>query len=197
MRQLRLLKRDQRGAALVEFALVAPAAMLLMMGVFELGHTMYVQAIVNGAIQEAGRDSTVERATLGRIEGAVRRQVGRVAPDAQITFKRAFHTKYATIDRMEPFTDLNGDGECNDGEPYEDVNGNGTRDRARGKDGQGNARDVVVFQVDVVYDRLFPMPSLAGWSEQNTVVGRTMLRNQPFRQQDKQKKVRNCNGGGV
>lgn len=192
MRLLRHLRDDQTGAAIVEFALVAPTMILLLAGVFELGHTMYVQSIVNGAMQEAGRDSTVENAALGRIEAEVRNRVGPVAPGATFTFRRAFHTDYATIDKLELFIDLDGDGRCNDGEPFEDLNDNGVHDRARGKNGQGNARDVVVFQVDVTYDRMFPMPSLQGWSASNTVIGRTMLRNQPFRQQDKSKKVKNC-----
>lgn len=192
MMLLRKLRRDQTGAAIIEFALVAPTMILMMMGVFELGHTMYVQSIVNGAMQEAGRDSTVERANLRDIEAQVTRRVGTVTPGAEFTFKRAFHTEYSTIDKMELFTDLNGDGVCNNGEPFEDLNENGVRDRARGKDGQGNARDVVVFEVEVAYDRMLPMPSLQGWSAQNKVYGRTFLRNQPFRQQNKVKKVKNC-----
>ena len=174
------LARDARGAAIVEFALVAPTTILLMMGVFELGHTMYVQSIVNGAMQEAGRDSTIENAQLSAIEDKARNRIGTISPNAEISFKRAFHSSYALIDRYEPFNDLDGDGRCNNGDPFEDLNGNGIRDRARGQDGQGDARDVVVFQVDVVYKRMFPMPSLSGWSETNTVTGRTLLRNQPF-----------------
>lgn len=191
---LRKLRQNQAGAAIVEFGLVAPTMVVMMMGVFELGHTMYVQSIVNGAIQEAGRDSTVESANLANIEAQVRRRVGPVAPGAEFEFKRAFHQQYSTVNRKEPFTDLDGNGKCNEGEPYEDLNGNGIRDLATGVDGQGNARDVVVFQVDVEYDRLFPMPTLSGWSSENTVVGRTILRNQPFRQQDRSVSVDNCEG---
>lgn len=200
MSLLAKLRRDQAGAAIVEFALVAPTMVVMMMGVFELGHTMYVQSVVNGAMQEAGRDSTVERANLANIETQVRRRVGPVAPGAVFEFKRAFQQQYVTINRKEPFSDLDGDGKCNDGEPYEDLNDNGIRDLATGVDGQGNARDVVVFQVDVEYDRLFPMPSLSGWSNENTVVGRTILRNQPFRQQDRSVSIEGCvgpdDGGG-
>ena len=201
MTWLKRLYRNQAGAAIVEFALVAPTMVVMMMGVFELGHTMYVQSVVNGAMQEAGRDSTVERAHLANIEKQVRRRVGPVAPGAEFEFKRAFHQRYASVNRKEPFTDLDGNGKCNEGEPYEDLNGNGIRDTASGRDGQGNARDVVVFQVDVEYDRLFPMPTLAGWSKENTVVGRTLLRNQPFSQQDRSVSVENCvgpdEGGGM
>lgn len=193
----RALAGDQRGATIVEFALVAPTLVLLLAGVFELGHTMYVQSIVNGAIQEAGRDSTVENAQLDKIEAQVRKRVGPIAPGAEFVFRRAFHRDYALIDRLEPFTDVDGDGRCSNGDPFEDLNGNGIRDRTQGRDGQGDARDVVVFEVAVTYDRMLPMPSLSGWSDDNTVSGRTFLRNQPFRQQDRQSAVENCEGPGV
>ena len=192
------LKQDEHGAAIVEFALVAPTTVLLMMGVFELGHTMYVQSIVNGAMQEAGRDSTIESAKLDAIEEKASRRIGTITPGAEIFYKRAFHKDYGLINRYEPFTDVDGDGRCNNNEPFEDLNGNGVRDQANGVDGQGDARDVVVLQVDVTYNRLLPMPSLSGWSEKNTVTGRTFLRNQPFRQRERTK-IDNCDVemGGV
>lgn len=192
------LKRNEEGAAIVEFALVAPTTILLMMGVFELGHTMYVQSIVNGAMQEAGRDSTIESAKLDQIEAQASKRIGAVTPDAEISYKRAFHKDYGHVNRYEPFTDVDGDGRCNNNDPFEDLNGNGVRDLANGVDGQGDARDVVVLQVDVTYRRMLPMPSLSGWSESNTVSGRTFLRNQPFRQSERAK-IDNCDVemGGV
>lgn len=191
MTATRELGRNQQGAAIVEFALVAPTLILLIMGVFELGHTMYVQSIVNGAMQETGRDSTIENADLKTIEELASKRIRSVTPNAEITYKRAFHKDYGLINRYEPFTDVDGDGRCNNNDPFEDLNGNGIRDRANGQDGQGDARDVVVLQVEVTYRRMLPMPSLSGWSEDNTVSGRTFLRNQPFRQSE-QSKIGNC-----
>ncbi|MFN4114516.1 MAG: TadE/TadG family type IV pilus assembly protein [Sphingomonadaceae bacterium] len=192
MTRLRQIRNDQSGATIVEFALIAPTLMLLLTGLFELGHTMYVQSIVNGAMQEAGRNSTIENARINQIAAETRKKIRGVAPNATITFRRRNHQHYASIGKMEQFTDLNGDGRCNDGEPFEDLNDNGRRDRANGLGGQGNARDAVVFTVTVTYKRMLPMPSLAGWSPTNTVQGTTILRNQPFRQQEKRVKIRNC-----
>lgn len=191
MMKLKRLSSNQDGAAIVEFALIAPTMVLMMMGVFELGHTMYVRGVVNGAMHEAGRDSTIENAKLKKIEDQVRRRVGPVAPKAKFKFQRTFHNSYSTIEKMELFTDVNGDGKCSDGEPFEDLNDNGIRDKASGTSGQGSARDAVVFQVTVTYKRLFPMPGLSGWSSKNKVMGRTILRNQPYRQQES-KKIGKC-----
>lgn len=194
MRLVRHIKRDERGAAIVEFALVAPTMLLMVMGLFELGHTMYVQSIVNGALQEAARDSTIENANIGQITADARDRMRRVSPRATITFTRSNFGEYAEYEKLEDFVDANGDGRCNNGEAFEDLNDSGKRDRAKGLNGQGNARDVVLLQATVNYPRLLPMPGLAGWSSRNTVVGSTMIRNQPFKQKERPVKVRNCMG---
>lgn len=194
MNLFRRIGRDDRGAAIVEFALVAPTMILLVMGLFELGHTMYVQSIVNGALQEAARDSTIENANIGDITKMARDRMKRVTPRAKIKFTRSNFGQYAEYDKLEDYIDLNGDGRCNNGEAFEDLNDSGKRDRAKGLNGQGNARDVVLLQATVTYPRLLPMPGIAGWSSKNTVVGSTMLRNQPFKQMERPVKVRNCMG---
>lgn len=195
MTLLHRLKHDDRGATIVEFALLAPTMLVMMFGLFELGHTMYVQSIVNGAIQEAGRDSTVEKAKTGQIEANVRKTIRNIAPGAKIEFQRQAYIEYSTIERLELFVDANGDGVCNDGELYEDLNGNGAHDKVTGKSGQGGANDIVVFRVKATYDRLFPMPSLSGWSKQTEVIGTTLLRNQPYREKEKRnRKIKNCGG---
>lgn len=193
MSALQKLQRDTEGATIVEFALIAPTMLLMMCGIFELGHTMYVQSIVNGAIQEAGRDSTVEKPQIGEIEANVRKTIRNVAPGAKIEFKRQNYSEYRTIDRLELFTDLNGDGVCNDGEAFEDLNDSGKHDKVTGRGGQGGADDIVVYQTIVTYDRLFPMPSLDGWAKQTEIVGTTLLRNQPYREKERRVKVLTCN----
>ena len=50
----RALRRDQSGATVVEFALVAPIALLLIMGTLELGYQQYVATVLNGAMDQAG-----------------------------------------------------------------------------------------------------------------------------------------------
>ena len=50
------VRRDARGVAAVEFALVAPALLLTIMGIFDLGYNIYANTMVQGAIQRAARD---------------------------------------------------------------------------------------------------------------------------------------------
>jgi Flp pilus assembly pilin Flp len=60
MAALRSLRRDKRGATIVEFALVSPVMILMMMGLGDMGYQVYAQSILNGAMQKAARDSAIQ-----------------------------------------------------------------------------------------------------------------------------------------
>ena len=49
----------QRGATIVEFALVLPVLCVLLLGMLDLGYRSYVTSIVQGALHEAARMATV------------------------------------------------------------------------------------------------------------------------------------------
>ena len=48
MSRLRHLHRDREGAALLEFALVAPVLLLMLLGMFDMGYNYYVQSQLQG-----------------------------------------------------------------------------------------------------------------------------------------------------
>jgi Flp pilus assembly protein TadG len=54
------LRRDKRGVTIVEFAMVAPVMILLIMGLGELMYTVYAQSVLSGAVQKAARDSAIQ-----------------------------------------------------------------------------------------------------------------------------------------
>jgi Flp pilus assembly pilin Flp len=180
--RMRALVRDERGATLVEFALVAPVLLLTLLGVFEMGYNYYIQAQLHGSIQKAARDSTIETAigNSEEIDAKVGRAVHQIVPSAEIEFDRRSYANFADVSQPEDFTDIDGNGTCSDGEPFEDANGNGSWDEDRGSDGQGGARDAVLYVVTVSYKRAFGMGQLLGMPEMFTTEATTVLRNQPF-----------------
>jgi Flp pilus assembly pilin Flp len=182
MTTLRALRRDERGATLVEFALVAPVLLLTLLGLFEMGYNYYIQAQLQGAIQKAARDSTIETAMgkTSEIDDRVANAVHMIVPDAQVGFSRTSYTNFADLSEPEDFTDIDGNGTCSDGEPFEDANANGTWDQDRGKLGQGGARDAVLYVVSVSYRRMFGVARLIGFPEMFTTEATTVVRNQPF-----------------
>lgn len=192
---LRHLRKDSRGVAAVEFAMVAPALLLTIMGIFDVGYNIYANTMVQGAIQRAARESTIEGSDsrLDQIDARVARAVNNVVPQATIAFSRKAYANFSDVSRPEDFTDSDNNGQCDNGEPFEDANRNGTWDDDRGVSGRGGARDAVLYSVTVTYARGFPMASLIGLPDTVTTEAATVLRNQPYKLQDNNPTVGACN----
>lgn len=175
--------RDQQGVTVIEFAFVAPIALLLIMGTLELGYQQYASAILNGAMDEAGRNSGLESgpAALEAIDDKVRETVRNVVPSAQFKFERRAYSDFRSVNRPEPFEDSKVvNGTRDPGECFVDLNGNGVWDALRGKDGQGGAAQVVQYRTTVTYPRLLPLYNWLGWGNDVTLVSSTTLVNQPY-----------------
>ena len=180
------LLRDECGVITVEFAMVAPVLMLMLMGLFDLSYNMYTTQMLQGAIENAARNASIEGATgkEAQLDGMVSTAVRAVAPAAALTFTRRSYSSFTKAGRPEDYTDVDGNGTCNKGEPFEDANGNGKWDADGGKAGFGGARDAVLYTVTVKYNRPFPIAGLIpGQSKTFTLSAATVLRNQPYGQQ--------------
>lgn len=191
------LIRDERGATIVEFAMVAPIMGLALLGAFDVAHTLYMRGVLQGVVQKTARDSTLEtglestqQATL---DARVRAQVEALASNATTTITRSYYRTFsnAAAARFEPWTDTDGNGTCNGGEPYEDTNNNSSWDSAGGNSGQGGAKDAVIYTVRVSYPRAFPIYNFVGGSNTTVITATTVLRNQPYGDQAVPT-VRNC-----
>jgi len=191
----RRLRKDEEGATLTEFGFVAPVLIVMIMGIFDMAHSQYTSALMNGAIQEAGRDLTLETAgsQASNIDQRVIDAVSNVAPNtATVTLEKLSHYDFSDIGEAEEFTDDDGDGICNNNEVFVDANQNGQWDADRGQTGIGGARDAVLYTAIVTYPRLFPMAGLAGLPENVTLRASTVLRNQPYDEQNRSTTTGNC-----
>ena len=186
------LVTDESGATLVEFALVVPVLMTMLLGLFDVSYNMYANAILEGAMQEAGRNSTIEDANTGSIDAEVAQQVRRAVGTANVTFARTSYSEFSDVSQPEDFTDINGDGTCNDGEPFEDANGNGAYDLDRGASGQGGARNAVVLTATMTFDRFFPIDAFTSLPSKYTATSSTVLRNQPYDINENPPATENC-----
>ncbi|MDJ0977770.1 MAG: pilus assembly protein [Erythrobacter sp.] len=180
------LCKDDDGVTLVEFAFVAPVLILMLMGIFDMAHTQYTSAMMNGTMQAAGRDLTLESAgsRVSDIDQLVIDRVRTVVPgSATIQLEKLSHYEFSDIGEAEEYDDDNGDGVCNNNEVFIDANANGQWDSNRGAQGIGGARDAVLYTAVVSYKRLFPMYSVAGMPQDVTLRASTVLRNQPYDEQ--------------
>lgn len=178
-------RRDERGAYLIEFALVFPAFLLLIMGIFDIGVQMYAKAVLVGAVNQAARDSTLEANATNQsaVDGRVRDVMGTVAGYGTLSFERLNYLDFTSVGRAEDFTDGNGNGRRDAGECFQDANNNGNWDSDRGGQGQGGASDVVLYNVSLTYDRIFPLWRMLGEPQRHTITASTVLRNQPYNNQ--------------
>jgi Flp pilus assembly protein TadG len=190
------LRRDKAGATVVEFAIVAPVMGLLLVGAFDIAHTLYTRAVLQGIVQKTARDSTLETGLEANqqtvLDNRVKAQVSALANNSTITITRKFYRTFsaAAVAQYEPYTDTSGDGLCNRNEPYEDTNNNSRWDNS-GNSGQGSAKDAVLYTVNVSYPRFFPLYRFVGGSNTTTITATTVLRNQPYGDQAAPT-VRNC-----
>jgi len=183
MLRTRNLARDARGSTIMEFGLVAPVVILMLMGFFDLGHSMYVRSVLQGAVEKAARDGTLESGATNStaLDDKVKTQMRPIAGKwATYLSTRKSYSTFTNVAQAETFTDTNSNGVRNAGECFQDVNGNSTYDTDMGKSGQGGASDVVLYTMTVSYPRMFPLYGLLRWSRNVSISGSTVLRNQPY-----------------
>ena len=188
------LLKDNSGAALVEFAMIAPVLVFTLLGVFEIGYNFYIQSQLQGTVQKTARSSTIESASgkEAAIDARVKTAVHLIAPKATVTYNRKAYATFSKVSQPEDFKDLDGDDVCNNGEQFEDANGNGQWDTDRGMQGFGGARDVVLYTVTITYPRAFGMATLLGFGDTVDFEATTVLRNQPYDTQVINSVLQNC-----
>jgi TadE-like protein len=187
-----LLADDQTGSSIVEFAVIAPVMFTLLLGGFDLGHNLYMQSVLQGAVNKAARDSALETGTQEevqeRVDASVKAQVLAVHSGARITdgdiersFFRTF-TDAAYPDSEVILLDGGEIGVCEEGEKFIDENNSGFFEDDGVADGQGYTRDAVKYSVTVRYERLFPFPKMAGLDGEVELNASTVIANQPYGQ---------------
>jgi len=181
-RALNKLSADSRGITIVEFAFIAPTLMIMLMGTFDLGFRAYAGSVLQGELQKAARDSTLETgsSSASSLDTRVQTQVSKIVSNGTWTFSRKSYSSFTRAGQAENFTDTNGNGHRDPGECFQDENGNGQWDADVGLNGQGTSDDIVIYTASVTYPRVFPMYGLLGWSPNETLTASTALRNQPY-----------------
>jgi Flp pilus assembly protein TadG len=201
-RLIRALRRSHRGATAIEFAIICPVLLLLIMGLGELAFQAYLQAALTGAIQKAARDSTIEGNNTASanttIDNNVMVSVNTVIKNA--TWDTPIRESYAHFADIGPeyYWDNNPANGKYDAstECFLDANGNGVWDADPGASGQGGADAAVVYQMGFTYPRLFPLYKMLGWPSTVHIVAKTIMKNQPYKYQNTPDDTLICPKGG-
>lgn len=181
-RPLADLWRADDGGALIEFAMVAPVAMLMSMGLCDVAYQLYMQSVLAGLVQKTARDATIQNATTATLDAKVLTLMQNINKGALYATGSPTRESYSTFGAIapEPFTDSNRNGIRDAGECFTDVNGNGAWDADAGILGNGGASDMVVYTATMTYPHLFPVATWMGWPTRATITATTIMKNQPY-----------------
>ena len=184
-RQLRpkALWQCQAGSSAIEFALIAPVFLMMMMQIFNLGQMVYGKVLLAGATEAAARTSALETAETAAADAMVSGIVRKVLAGATITSTRKSYNDLDDLGRAERWNDSNANGTCDAGESYVDENRSDTWDSDVGASGNGGAGDVVLYRVTVAYNPLFTVPFAPGSWRRTTMSAVAVRKNQPFANQ--------------
>lgn len=177
-------RRCERGITAVEYALILPPLLFLIMGVIEFSLFLFVQSSLEGATFSASRTgktgfvdspSTREETILQALDD----RVGFFLDMQRMTIDSRSYADFASIGQPEPFVDVNGNGERDITENYTDSNGNGTYDTDMGIEGPGSAGEVVVYTVSYPWRVLNPLfHTYLG--ETIEVTSKFVVKNEPY-----------------
>lgn len=180
LRSVGRLRRDERGNALTEFAIVAPVFLTLLLGTFDIGQMVYAKSVLNGAVEQAARKSSLEGGDTDAADKMVERMVRPILPGVVVESERKSYFDFVDVGRAEIFTDANHNETCDNGESYTEEVNIGQWDEDIGQDGNGGANDVVIYTVTATYAPTFKIPfAPASWNERK-LTSTAVRKNQPF-----------------
>ena len=142
----KIIIKNQKGAAIVEFAIVAPLLILLVVGICEFGLLWYNSQVIINASREGARSGIVQRTdsagiplySANEIEADIRTIVHNYSSQRLITFGSNTPPSVSVSGENGAFQDL--------------------------------------LQVDVVYTYNFLVPSIFGFNTTKTLTGTTVMK---------------------
>lgn len=157
----RRITDDRQGSAAVEFGIIAPLFILMIVGIAEVGTTLFVGALMEGAVRDASRYGITGQ------DGASRPQIIRdIIADRTIglvdinvaAISTQVYDSFDSIGSQEPYTDDSpANGTYDTGEAFVDINMNGSWDADQGRASVGEPGEIVLYTID--YD----LPLLTGY----------------------------------
>lgn len=185
------LARDNRGAAMIEFGLLIVPLMAMIMAAGELGYRTYVKAQLQGSLNDVARSVVVEKPGISgtgtveqRIETAVKDRMKPLLQSGSWSFSIENYTSFNAIDKPEPLvTDKNGNGRYDKDDCWVDTRDNKKFDSDGGRTGLGGADDVVVYDVRLTANNLFPVMGFFRAGPTFVTQATALVRTQPYAKQ--------------
>ncbi|HEX6139533.1 MAG TPA: TadE family protein [Candidatus Limnocylindria bacterium] len=101
---VRRSKRRSRGQSLVEFALILPIFLLVLMGILDLGRAVYYSSTLSNAAREAARQGIVDQTCSHVVDQALQRSVGMDNVAVEVVWLDGSNTQTRTCQPVETGT---------------------------------------------------------------------------------------------
>lgn len=182
------LLADQRGAYILEFALLSPVFLAMILGFVDFSYWAYMKATTTGALERVARSAGVGGPSVDptTFEIPVQNLVKTIAKDSTFTWTKKSYFNFSGVGKPEKLTsDKNNNGQYDLGDCWEDSVENGNYDTAQGTTGIGGADDIVYYTVKVDFQPLIPLGGFFPFLPAGrSVSASTMIKRQPFAAQD-------------
>ncbi len=154
----------QRGATLVEFALVSPLLILTILGILQVGLAGWAKSTLENSLRDSARfavtgadDPASGKSRADAILDLVEQRMSDFPknPTGVMTLTTKVYPSFEDIGRPEPEND--GNGVCDAGESFTDINGNGSFDADAFATGFGAANQVVIYEIQFPLQAIIPL----------------------------------------
>ncbi|MFC7048929.1 TadE/TadG family type IV pilus assembly protein [Emcibacter nanhaiensis] len=182
------MKKDEKGAALIEAAFVLPTLLLMIIGTLEIGGVMLSNTLLEGAIADASRQGI----TGYTVDGMTREEyITQVLEDSTFGFIKLdnlvitnkVYDSFTEIATAEPYTDVDEDGSYTNGvDSFTDLNCNNHWDSDIGESGVGGPGAVVVYTAEYDADFLtgFFAQAIGDEDGRIRIEASTAVKNEPY-----------------
>lgn len=179
--------RSTDGSNLIEFALIAPVFILILIGLMDLGSMLIVQNSLDAGARAASRFGlTGASAGMARAD-AIKKEVldtvetysGGIAKRSRIVIDVKSYSDITALDQPEPFDDVNHNGTYDAGEFYVDTNANGKWDMDQGSSGSfGTGGQAVKYTITYNWNSFL---ALFGFPKVVKLTGVATVQNENFK----------------
>jgi hypothetical protein len=182
---IRIVKCEN-GTTAIEFALILPVLVLIIMGAIEISLFLFVQSSMEGAtfaVSRLGKTGFIEDGLTREetIRAELDERLGVFLDPEELVITSQSYDDFTSVGAPEPFIDVNGNGTRDDGENYTDTNGNGQYDEDMGVDGAGDSGDVVMYTVTYPWHVMTPMfQDHLGEEGVVEISSRFIVKNEPY-----------------
>src|SRR5690606_14220028 len=162
IRLFRRLRREEDGSEAIEFALIFPGFLLILVGAIEFAIVTFIGAILESAMADASRFGITGATPPGVTREEYVRQIVAdrtygLVDLAEAVLETLVYPSFGDIGKPEPFVDENGNGTYDSGESFTDVNGNSQWDPDMGAAGLGGPVEVVLYRITYTWGMLTPV----------------------------------------